>query len=376
LLTMPQERQNRKRKHEPKTQDDDVECEIDVPKHKFCPFDEEAQIEEEHLSKILFGGARSFLQSLEEAELETGPSCSNTDSGVGEEDSSDSSETIRKPAWIDDDDDGIEVGQALNVQRRKLPSGGINSRDNKYSDLLKHKFQTVVGTPKWASLDKSKQSESDSDEEVLQHSGTLEFKKVKDLNCETYSEGPYINTVEFHQSSSVALIAGNSDVATLCAVDGKRNNKLHSVAFERFPNFCAKFIHGGNEAILGSRHSHIFSYDLLAAKPIRINLPHGMTQFKSFTVSPDSQFIASAGKWGEVHILTADSKERVALLKQNSEARALSFNPSAIYCNPFIETLRKVLYGINFTYGKIHRKSIPGVFPLKDEIRLWRKRIS
>ncbi|XP_018579457.1 U3 small nucleolar RNA-associated protein 18 homolog [Anoplophora glabripennis] len=336
---MPKEKLNRKRKHEPKPEED-VEYQIDAPKQKFRPFDQQAQAEEEHLSQILFGGAQTFLQCLEEAEQEAGPSQTNADSGVGEDDSSDSDENIRKPAWTDEDDDGIEVGQALDAQRRKLPSGGINSRNNKYSNLLKHKFQTAVGTPKWAALGKSKHTDSDSDEEILRTCGfinktskttlpstLLEFKKVKDLNCETYSEGPYINAVEFHQTSTVALVAGNGGVTSLFAVDGKRNNKLLSIAFERFPIICAKFTQNGNEAILGSRHSHLFNFDLLAAKATRYNLPQGLTQCKNFIVSPDSQFIAIAGKWGEVHILTAASKERIALLKQDSEVTALTFNP-------------------------------------------------
>lgn len=329
-------KQNRKRRHEKVS--NDIEYEIDAPKNKFRPFDEAAQAEEEQLNQILFGGASSFLKSLEEAEQEVGATCSSTDSGVGE-DSSDSDSKDRSPAWYDEDDDGIEVGHALDAQGRKLPSGGINDRRNKYSSLLKHKFNAVMGTPSWASLDKKSQ-DSDSDEEILHScgfisktsqanlgSGILEFKKVKDLNCETYSEGPYINAVEFHPNSRVALVAGHNGIATLYAVDGRRNNKLHSVLFQNFPIFCARFIHNGNEAILGSRQAHIFSYDLMAAKSIRIPLPPGLTKFKKFVTSPDSQFIASAGKWGEVHLLTASSKERVAILKQNSEVTALAYSP-------------------------------------------------
>lgn len=93
----------------------DIEVEVLAPKNKFKPFDEAAQQEEEKLSEILFGGSKSFLKSLEEAELE-GPSGSNVDSGVGEEDSSDS-EKERKPAWVDEDD-GIDVGDALDIQGR------------------------------------------------------------------------------------------------------------------------------------------------------------------------------------------------------------------------------------------------------------------
>lgn len=332
-------KQNRKRKLGNSTL---VGDETVGPKNKHRHSDEkQEEEEEEQLNQILFGGASSFLKSLEEAEKETNTE-NNTDSGVGEEDSDEQNEKERKPAWTDDEDDGIDVEFALSSQRRSLPNGGINERSNKYSHLLKHKFVSAFGTPKWASLNKRKDPEDDSDEEILHTCGfvkkrtsevlssnTIEMKKVKDLNCETYSEGPSINALEFNTASSVALVAGNSGIASLYAVDGKRNNKLHSIAFEKFPIMCAKFTQNGQETILGSRHSYIYSYDLIAAKAIRIPLPHGLTQFKKFTVSPDSKFIAAAGNWGEVHLLSCASKEKISILKQDANVTALEFSPSS-----------------------------------------------
>lgn len=319
---------------------EDVEYEVMAPKNKFRPFDEKVQAEEQNLTQILFGGAPSFLKSLEEAEQEIACKETNIDSGVGEEDSDDSCERHRKPAWVDEDD-GIDVGEALRAQKRKLPEGGVNDPKNKYKDLLKHKFESAYGTPKWASLNRPKGDE-DSDEEILQTCGfiksrdstllpkeNLEFKKVKDLNCETYSEGPFINCIEFNNSSTVALVAGSSGIASLYAVDGKRNNKLHNVAFEHFPILCAKFTQNGQEAILGSRHSYAFIYDLIAAKVIRTPLPQNMTNFKNFIISPDYKYIAATGKWGNVHILCGTSKERICILKQNSEVTSLAFNPTS-----------------------------------------------
>lgn len=318
----------------------DVEFQVLAPKSKFKPFDEEAQKEEEKLTQILFGGTKSFLKSLEEAEQEPGPSCTNIDSGVGEDDSEDS-EKERPPAWADEEDDGIEVGNALDKQGRRLPQGGINDRGNKYANLLKHKFTTIVGTPSWASLDKKQSYHDDSDDEILQTCGfvkkvdsaklppsTIEFKKVKDLNCETYSEGPYINAIEFHPTSSVALISGNSSIATLYAVDGKRNNKLHSFSFKKYPIYSAKFLVDGNEAILGSRLNYFYTYNLMESKVNKIPLPHGLTHLKNFILSPNGQYIAVAGKWGEIHILSTHSKERLFILKQNSDVTALAFSSS------------------------------------------------
>ncbi|KAK5639763.1 hypothetical protein RI129_010574 [Pyrocoelia pectoralis] len=331
---------NRKRKHV--THQDDKQFEILAPKNKFRVFDKEAQAEEEHLSNILFGGSAGFLKSLEEAEEDecciVDALAVTPDSGMGDENDSDGN-VEKKPVWMDDDD-GIDVGDALNSQGRMLPKGGMNNFSNQYSNLLKHKFETVVGTPQWATLKSSRPYSSDSDEEVLRTCGfieksvkhtmpshTLEFKKLKDLNSETYNEG-IINCIEFHPTSTVALVAGNSGVASLFAVDGKRNNKLHSVAFERFPILCAQFAQDGNEAILGSRQSHIYSYDLLVAKAHRIPLPHGLTQSKKFILSPDSKYIAVAGKWGEVHLLSSKSKERICLLKQDADVTALCFSPT------------------------------------------------
>lgn len=325
-------KQTRKRKITKTNDDNDVQ----PAKHRNL---EEAQHETGKLDSILFGGTSSFLRSLEEAELEIAKQ-SAVDSGVGEEDSDTSEEKLRRPAWTDEEDDGIDVGRALKAQHRRLPDGGVNSRDNKYTDLLRHKFVSAYGNPKWASLDKEK-DDSDCEEEILRTcgfiekrqsitlpSGVVDFKKMKDVNQETYSEGPHVNCVEFNTASSVALVAGQNGVASLYAVDGKRNSKLHSVAFERFTILCGKFIRNGEEAVLGSRLPFIYSYDLMAAKAIRVPLPHGLTQLKNFTVSPDQQFLAAAGKWGEIHLLTAATKERVALLKQDGNVTSLTFDPS------------------------------------------------
>lgn len=326
-------RLKRKRQHCESTD----EVEYIVANNRNRPFDASAQAAEEELTRQLFGDRSGFLESLGDLKLSgaTSSSSSGADSGLGDTEPEESNnETKRPPAWVDDDD-GIDVGFALDVQGRRLPSGGLNSRSAQYSNLLQHKFKSLVGTPKWASFNKKK-TENSSDDELLQSCGhiiktrsqilranNLEFKQVKDLNIETCNEGK-ITTVQFHPSYTVALIAGMSGIASLVAVDGKRNNKLHSVAFQRFPIECARFTNN-SEALLGSRHSHFFSYDLQTAKTARISLPRGMSKCRQFEIS-SKKIIAVAGKWGEVHLLSADSKELITTLKQNTNVTALAFN--------------------------------------------------
>lgn len=326
-------RLKRKRQHGEST--DDVE--YIVAKNKNRPFDAAAQAAEEELTRQLFGDRSGFLESLGDLKLSgASSSTSGADSGLGDTETEESNdETKRPPAWIDDEDDGIDVGFALDAQGRRLPSGGLNSRSAQYSDLLQHKFKSLVGTPKWALLNKEKTRDS-SDDELLQSCGhiiktkskllcanNLEFKKVTDLNIETCNEGK-ITTVQYHPSYTVALVAGMSGIASILAVDGKRNNKLHSVAFQRFPIECARFTNN-SAALLGSRHSHFFAYDLQTAKTTRVPLPQGITKCRHFEISSNN-IIAVAGKWGEVHLLSADSKEFITTLKQNTNVTALAFN--------------------------------------------------
>ncbi|XP_044750342.1 U3 small nucleolar RNA-associated protein 18 homolog [Coccinella septempunctata] len=285
--------------------------------------------EEELLDKILFGGSTSFLKSLEEAEEHVD---SHKDSGIGETDS----ETNCVQAWTDEDSE-ITVGRALNAQKRKLPEGGINDRSNKYMKLLQHKFESIHSRPKWARLNKPEE-DSDEDDEILQTCGftkkqrslhlppsVLEYKEIRHLNCETYNEGPYINSIEFLHESTVALVAGQSGIATLYAVSGKKNIKLHSINFQNFPIFCAKIVENKHEVIFGSRHPYIHCFDLMAAKSTKFRLPPGLTTCKKFTISSDQSLLAVAGKWGEIHLLSTKTKEKVGILKQNDDVTALSF---------------------------------------------------
>lgn len=162
---------SRKRKHT-------VGIEKMAPKNKFKPFDERTRAEEEKLSRILFGGASSFLQNLNNIDDDDTEPMSVGDSGIGEGDSDDNEEK-RRPVWVDDDDDGIAVGDALDVQGRRLPNGGINDRRNEYSKLLKRKFQNIMGTQNWASMEKSE--EVDSDDEVLRSCGFIKKPVVNSL---------------------------------------------------------------------------------------------------------------------------------------------------------------------------------------------------
>lgn len=319
------------------------------------PLGEMGRREIERLEKLVFGDNTSLLRDDSE-EASFSHTSAMEDSGVEEgdyESSPQMSDTLaspeREPAWQDEDDLNICVTEAMNAQGRKVPevlSGGSSS--DPYTRILKHKYEATMGSPAWANLGhrnarKSGSSDDDdSDDELLRHcgnflsnrssalkKGSIEVKRVCDLNHDTYTEGPIIKAVQFHPSSSVALVAGVSGIASLFSVNGKNNTKLHSVQFERYPIHCAHFVPSGEQFIIGSRHHGLFySYDMMECRSTRVvpNPGLGITNTKNFNLSPDGRLIAVCGRFGNINLLATNTLEGIGVLKMNSDVSAIAFD--------------------------------------------------
>ncbi|KRT86924.1 WD40 domain-containing protein, partial [Oryctes borbonicus] len=341
---------NRKRrhgKHEP-------EIEIIAPRNKFKTLNKHDPTEEAKLSEALFGGAEGFLESLEEAEQEVGASSPNVDSGIGETDS-EGERKARSPAWVDEEDEDIDVGIALDSQNRRLPDGGINSRSNEYKKLLKHKFETIIGKPKWASLDE--RHGDDSDDEVLRTCGfvskrikthlpesTLEYKKLKDLNYGLYADAQ-VNILEYHPTSSVSLVGGSTGIATLFAVDGRLGeiHILSTASKERIA--LLKQDHSATSLCFNPQGSLLYSHsttgeivvwdtNMRRAKYKWID--DGCIHGTKITISNSNQFIATGSAEGVVNVydaaeitLTKMPKPKKAILNLATTISDLKFNSSS-----------------------------------------------
>lgn len=101
-----------------------------------------------------------------------------------------------------------------------------------YNELLQNKFNQIVGTPKWAQLDKTDQDDgNDSDSEILKHSnhivpintkklakGVIDIKALTEINKQTQNEGNMITSLQFHETSTVAFIAGLKGILSVFQV--------------------------------------------------------------------------------------------------------------------------------------------------------------
>lgn len=233
----------------------------------------------------------------------------------------------KTPVWRDEDDES----ELVEVPTKKRKWTQEERAEN---------FQRIVGEPSW--LKRCHESDSDEDE-LLKTSGNLittsgklkdgvlGIKRMKDLNRSTYSEHN-ITSVIFHPSSTVAICTGENGVANIYAVDGKKNEKLHSIGFEDYQITSAVLV-DGRELIVGGRRPFFHTYDLIAGKSEQIKLPKALnvTNLRNIRLSPDGKCFASMGKFGEIHLFDTKSKELLRTFKQEYMATAVDFTPDSKY---------------------------------------------
>lgn len=273
---------------------------------------EEAEERQKQLKKLLFGGKEEFLENLDKKHF------IKDATGLDDEE--------EKPAvWYDSDDE----------------------EEDAKGEKLKRKFNRISGQPSWAT--KKTAAEDSDDEDIVKNVGFLakggnksanlpknflDFKKLKDLNRATYSEGT-ITSVAFHPGSSVAIVSGRKGFTTIYAIDGRENKKIHNIRYENFPISCTRLCHDGDELISGSKENYFYTYKMLSGQTQRVRLPKIMTTMKHFELSPDGKFIAVIGRFGEIHLLDVVTKELICSLKQEYPCTALNYSTdsSKLFCH-------------------------------------------
>lgn len=312
-------------------QEDDANAEYEPKKssrrkRKF-PADKDWQRteEEEKLMHSLFGNKEKLLQKFGE------------DNSVLEQ--SEAIAVSRQPVWQDSDDEGLHADDVIDYERKGAP---VVRKQGKYKVYLEQTFQHVLGTPAWAKIDRVVEDEDSDDEKLLRTVGhlakpsqhqsghllptTLQFKRMKDLNRATYAEGPAITGLEFHPTSSVALVTGKSGVATIYSIDGRKNEKLHGLQFDNFSIKSCRLTRSGTEAIFGGSKKFFYTYDLLSGETQRTFLPRSITKMSHFELSPNGRLISISGRFGEIHLLDSNSKELITTVKQEHVCSSMAFS--------------------------------------------------
>ncbi|XP_053694114.1 U3 small nucleolar RNA-associated protein 18 homolog [Sabethes cyaneus] len=294
---------------------------------QFAELDEQTAIsrpkddKEKQLMNLVFGGKAELVSNLErEARIH---SESEEDSVAG-----DRKRPIRTPAWHDSDDD--EDGDLPRKKRRATV------------DRQRKNFEKLFGKQKWADLDR--QREIDSDDELLTTIGhvvkgkstdlpkeNIELKRLKNLNRETKNEGE-ITAILFHPTSMVAVMTGMNGLASIVAVDGTKNEKLHTIGLKKFKIACCRMTPDGNELVMGSFRKFYHIYNMISGESDTLQLKgEGVWSMKNFEISKCGKYLAAAGGFGEIHLLDARSKELLTTIQQKHCCSSLCFTPDSKY---------------------------------------------
>lgn len=241
-----------------------------------------------------------------------------------------------KPAWRDDDDEEFHANIVPKVTGKAS-----------YSDKLKQKYENLMGTPKWAKLNKKQKIENDEDN-IIRTVGHLQKKSLESLpedflnikrfpkiNSETGNEGPIISCVEFHPKLNVSLVAGQSGVVSLFSIGGDVNNKLHSFKLKKFKLSGAHFTPDGSEVFITSKLNHSYCiYNLVKAEPKLIQLPQVVKKPSIFQLSSNGQYIAASTGYDEVYLISTQSRELIRSLKNNTKTESVAFSHDnkQLYC--------------------------------------------
>lgn len=311
------------------------------------------------LEDLVFGTEEQLLDSLgQEAEdpesaLRLDQSSDDDDGGKGDEgkrpcdDDSQQQEPIRRPAWVDEDDEIEEEVDVTHRFRRALATGGESSLSKAgLQQRMKDRFEKAMGgAPAWAQIE-SKQTrtraaeDSDSDEDLTTKTGTftqnsdnlpkgiLKMKKCADVNFSRKSSDS-LTSVQFHPSAQVAMTTGMDQSLSLFQVDGDSNPLIQNLFLDQFPVCRARFTSDGLSVMATSfRNKLFYLYHMTEGKVTPVSGVRGLNEarVKEFSVCPVGGTVLLWGSRGYLHLLTLKTNEVVRSLKLNGEVSAVSFS--------------------------------------------------
>ncbi|KAJ2080952.1 U3 snoRNP protein [Coemansia sp. RSA 988] len=257
-----------------------------------------------------------------------------------------------KAAWSDDDMQNATVALKDKVRTRKLreEEGENVISGDVYEQRLRQQFEKINPVPKWAAEAVKDTSSGDSNEwigdELLKTSTSLmsrnrsllpptnlDIARVRNANRAAVSQS-VVHSVQFHPTATVLLTAGLDKTLRLFEVDGKENEKIQSIYIKDMPITTAQFIRDGKEIVVSGRRGYYYSVDVEHGSVARINGVPGHPKLKSLefmngTTTGDR--IAFMGNGGQIHLVSARTKQFVHTLSMNCAVRDVSFTADGNY---------------------------------------------
>ncbi|KAI9911847.1 hypothetical protein PsorP6_009043 [Peronosclerospora sorghi] len=255
-----------------------------------------------------------------------------------------------KAAWVDEDDEEVEVNleeQPLLRKLRKTENEKIvNGKE--LNRRLKTFYHSAHGAASWADPKTflgDKSDDSDNEGEIFRSTGKmledsgdrlpqgeLSVIRMKDANQHAVSNA-VVQSVQFHSNGQLMLTAGLDKSLRLFQVDGSNNAKVENVFVKDLPMMDAKFTLGGERAVLTGPRPYFFSYDIEAGKISKIPGLYGRKEKKreTFSISSNGDTIVLMGSNGYMDVVSAKSYELIGSLKMNGSTKSAAFCENDLY---------------------------------------------
>ncbi|CAG9463596.1 unnamed protein product [Pedinophyceae sp. YPF-701] len=261
----------------------------------------------------------------------------------------------RRPVWVDEDDEKVEVNIAGRAMLRKLRKKEDEETitGKQYEQRLRQQFRKLNPGVKWSRLThkESTAGASEAAARILQHSGAvlssaratlppglIEATRVRDANQHEPCKA-VVRSVAFHPGGQILMTASLDRKLRLFQADGLRNPKLQSVHFDDMPIHQAAFCNGGAQILCTGRRRFWYLYDVEAAKVQRVQGIFGRDErsFERFAATPADADPASLGPagplaafcgvQGNIPLVSLRSRQAVGTLKMSGTVRNLAFTP-------------------------------------------------
>ncbi|CAF1286179.1 unnamed protein product [Rotaria sp. Silwood1] len=243
----------------------------------------------------------------------------------------------KKPAWIDSEEVTEEIVREPNFnqmcprKRRKITTG-------EYETKLKFEYERVMGRPSWAEKLLNKTTDADdSDEELFRRTGNYLTKStvlragtIDCLRCADFkhdvAHSKLLRSVEFHPTARILLTAGRSQYLNLYQVDGKKNERIQSLFFDRFSINTTHFSQDGNQVIVTGDRNFFKVYDMIEGKIMQIPMMRGFEErLGKFELTPDGSLIVFINRNGQLHFVSAKSKELIDSTQLSGNINTVTF---------------------------------------------------
>ncbi|CAG0914716.1 unnamed protein product [Notodromas monacha] len=313
------------------------------------------------LERDLFGGEAELVETFEkkaaakrEFQQVDDESEDDDESGIAEDEIPEKKrkkKNIKKPVWVDEDDEKTELGQVVNAYTRGKHQK-LEGSKHSYKNYVEKRFESVYGSsPDWAKV--KADDAKDEDDPLLMRStvyldskrdalpaGDIRLEFCAELNSEQI-EGS-LQAVQFHPWSQVALVAGTAVVVSLYQVTVTETNCVfhatRSIRFKSRELRSATFSANGNEILVGGgmKSRNLFVFDMLSGETKTCFFPKDR-QFpcwQHIAVQPDGEFIVGKGYGDEencVHFISGSSKQWISTVRLSDTVKAFCFSPCSNY---------------------------------------------